>query len=145
MSSSTNADFFPMKVIIAGSRGINMGMSQIDDIVSLSGFDVGEVVSGGARGIDLCGETWATFKGLPIKRFPAIWRDRDGSRNMNAGRLRNSEMARYADALIAIWDCHSTGTAHMIDQANYYGLAPFIYVYDARPGAVNKPKRYPFE
>lgn len=72
-----------------------------------------------------------------------MWRDADGNLRMSAGFKRNSEMARYADGLIAIWDGRSNGTKHMIDQANHYGMGErgMIYVYDARPGAVNKPKQ----
>lgn len=70
-----------------------------------------------------------------------MWRDKDGRRDLQAGLKRNSEMARYAEALITVWDGRSSGTRHMIDQANYYGLK-YIYVFDARPGAINKPKQY---
>lgn len=129
-----------MKTIIAGSRWIT-DATVVYRAIDLSGFNITEVVSGGARGVDTIGEMWAAYWGVSIKRFPAIWRDKDGQRDLQAGLKRNSEMARYADALIAVWDGRSSGTKHMIDQANYYGLK-HIYVYNARFGAVNKPKRY---
>lgn len=129
-----------MRTIIAGSRWIT-DATAVYRAIDLSGFKISEVVSGGARGVDAIGEMWAAYWGIPIKRFPAIWRDKDGQRDMQAGLKRNSEMARYADALIAVWDGRSSGTKHMIDQANYYGLK-HIYVYDARPGAVNRSKVY---
>lgn len=129
-----------MKIIIAGSRHLS-NERLVYNAIELAGFKITEVVSGGARGIDSLGEMWAVWHGIPIKQFPAQWRDKDGGYDSAAGRKRNSEMARYADGLIAIWDGRSTGTKHMIDQANYYGLK-HIYVYDARPGAINKPKQY---
>jgi hypothetical protein len=102
-----------MKVIIAGSRGIrptgedsDMCFGWFDD----SGFDITEVVSGGARGIDTFGEIYAIKRNIQIKRFPANW----GEYGRAAGPMRNEEMAQYADALLAIWDGKSRGTAHMI-------------------------------
>lgn len=129
-----------MKTIIAGSRWIT-DAAMVYRAIDLSGFNITEVVSGRQRGVDTIGEMWAAYWGIPVKPFPAIWRDKDGNRDMGAGLKRNSAMARYAEALIAVWDGRSSGTKHMIDQANYYRLKR-IYVYDARPGAVNKPKRY---
>lgn len=129
-----------MKTIIAGSRWIT-DATVVYRAIDLAGFNITEVVSGGARGVDTIGEMWAAYWGIPIKPFPAIWRDKDGQRDLQAGLKRNSAMARYADALIAVWDGRSPGTKHMIDQANYYGLK-HIYVYNAQPSAVNMPKRY---
>ena len=37
-------------------------------------------------------------------------------------------MAQYADALIAVWDGESKGTANMITQARQKGLDVFIYL-----------------
>lgn len=111
-----------MKTIIAGSRDIT-SYSAVELAVLASGFDVTEVVSGTARGVDRNGELWATATGVPIKRFPADWK-RYGVR---AGLIRNKEMAAYADALIAVWDGQSSGTAHMIKSAQARGLKVFVY------------------
>lgn len=99
-----------MKVIIAGSRGITNGRV-IEQAIILSKYDITEVVSGTARGVDQLGETWATMAGRKIKRFPANWE----AHGKKAGFLRNVDMSEYADALIAIWDGESRGTMHMID------------------------------
>lgn len=100
-----------MKVIIAGSRSIEEDWILVDHCVRLSGYEITEVVSGGARGIDTSGEQFAIIRGIPFKRFPADW----NSKGKSAGILRNIEMANYADALIAIWDGKSKGTLHMIN------------------------------
>ena len=47
-----------MKVIIAGSRGVE-DYALVEEAVKQSGFDITEVVSGTARGVDLLGEHWA--------------------------------------------------------------------------------------
>jgi len=117
-----------MKVIIAGGRGFN-------DLEKLSNFcdtilsnieeDI-EIVSGTANGADKLGEKYAKEKGYAIKQFPADW-DAHGK---SAGYIRNAEMAKYADALIAFWDGKSKGTKHMIDLAKYYKLKVKIIIYN---------------
>lgn len=91
-------------------------------------FAITEVVSGGASGIDSLGERWAnnnyTPDGnkIPIKKFPAKW-DENGK---IAGILRNKEMAKYAHALIAIWDGRSPGTMNIIKEATKEGLEIYV-------------------
>ena len=110
-----------MKVIIAGGRKI-IDYSLVEKAVKESGFDITEVVSGKARGVDLLGETWAVHHNLPVKLFPADWtKYRNG-----AGPIRNKQMAEYADALIVVWDGKSSGTADMIENAKKRGLKVYI-------------------
>ena len=100
------------KVIVAGSRDgfeegqVWMALSHelVSDIPEL------EIVSGGARGVDSFGESWAYEANVDVKRFPADW-DTHGKK---AGFLRNVDMSRYADRLIAFWDGKSKGTGHMV-------------------------------
>lgn len=110
-----------MKTIIAGSRTITSKFV-IGEAVLESKFDITEVVSGAARGVDEIGEQWAEEHGVPIKRFPAEW-EFYGKR---AGPVRNVEMAKYAEALVAVWDGKSKGTQHMIREAQKRGLKWFI-------------------
>jgi hypothetical protein len=112
-----------MKTIIAGSRNIK-NISIIYQTVYESGFDITEVVSGAARGVDKLGEQWATENNIPIKRMPANW----NLYGKSAGPIRNNEMADYADALIAIWDGKSKGTKWMIDAANKRGLKIYVKI-----------------
>lgn len=106
-----------MRVIVAGSREIT-DMSVVESAIADSGFEIEEIVCGGAAGVDSLGAAWAQERGIPVKWFPAQWH-RYG--NM-AGQERNIDMARYADALIAVWDGYSTGTAHMLHIAPMHGL-----------------------
>lgn len=112
-----------MKVIIAGSRTIRKPEIVVAAIEA-SGFapQITQVVSGGAGGPDTYGEQWAHARGLPIKRFLAEWH-RYGKR---AGPLRNREMAAYSEALIAVHDGKSRGTANMIEEATKRGLKVFV-------------------
>lgn len=109
-----------MKVIIAGSRTIRDYL-QIVLAVRESGFEVTEVVCGGAAGVDALGKEWARDNDIPVKLFPADW-----SKGKAAGHIRNGEMARYAQALVAIHDGQSPGTADMIRQAERAGLLVYV-------------------
>lgn len=64
------------------------------------------VISGGARGIDQRAAAAARENGLAVREYPADW-DRYGKR---AGYLRNEEMVKAADLVIAFWDGESPGT-----------------------------------
>lgn len=112
-----------MKVIIAGSRDITK-YNTVEQAVKLSGFEITEVVSGKARGVDTLGEVWALTHNIPVASFPANW----NKHGRAAGPIRNCEMAEYAEALIAVYDGESTGTANMITQARSKGLDVFIYL-----------------
>jgi hypothetical protein len=110
-----------MRVIIAGSRSIT-DYDFVCRVIEESCFDVTEVVSGTARGVDQLGERWAKDNGIPVAHFPADW-DKYGK---SAGYVRNTDMGDYADALIAVWDGESRGTNHMVDIMSRLGK--FIYV-----------------
>lgn len=127
-----------MRTIIAGSRSIK-NYSTVAQAIRESGFSISEVVEGEAPGVDRLGKRWARKHNIPIKPFPAKWDDlshpnarikinRYGRKyDANAGHRRNREMAQYADALVAVWDGISPGTATMIQYAEEEGLEVFIY------------------
>lgn len=105
------------KVIIAGSRGF----CDFDHLRQVCNFflkdmrekyDI-EIVSGTARGADKLGEQYALSSGFKLTRFPADW----NTHGKQAGFLRNTQMAEYADALISFQLNGSRGTAHMIKEA----------------------------
>lgn len=112
-----------MKTIIAGSRSIT-DIRHVYDAVRASGFEITEVVSGKARGVDTLGEWFAIRKGIPFTRFEADW-SKEGS---VAGYNRNQRMGDYGEALIAVWDGRSVGTAHMIGVAFVAGLRIYVHV-----------------
>jgi hypothetical protein len=101
-----------MKLIIAGSRGIDARIAFYYTYKwqAKNHLEVTELISGTASGPD---RVPLLMKGLgsnvPVKEFPADW-NKYGKR---AGMLRNLEMAKYADALLLIWDGESRGSANM--------------------------------
>jgi len=100
-----------MRVIIAGSRTIS-DPHELQKAIANSKFLITEVISGDARGVDKMGEAWARANKIPVCVMPADW-ERYGRA---AGFRRNRQMAHAGDALIALWDGSSRGTADMIRQ-----------------------------
>lgn len=102
-----------MRLLIAGSRTLSPTHAGIDSAFCDFLFvksEVTEVVSGGARGSDDAGESWAAANRIPVKRFPADW-DKYGK---SAGKRRNAQMADYADMAIVFWDGESNGATDMV-------------------------------
>jgi hypothetical protein len=112
-----------MKVIIAGSR-IGFSSLQVYNFIEwfvVPEIEITEVVSGKASGVDKFGELWAEVHNIPVKPFPADWKSYGNA----AGPIRNEEMAKYADGLIAFCKTKSKGTTNMIKQAERYNLRIF--------------------
>lgn len=103
------------KVIIAGSRTITLTNDELDAYLKAFLDDDQylnlEVVCGMANGVDKCGERYAIVGAIPITRFPANW-----DLGRGAGFIRNAEMAKYADALLLIFDGQSKGSLNMKQQ-----------------------------
>lgn len=118
-----------MKVIIAGSRTISdyftidYAISQALQEWNISIRDIKEIVSGKGRGVDTIGEQWASQHSIPVVSFPAKWVAYGNA----AGPIRNQQMAVYADALVAIWDGKSRGTADIIQRAKTRRLKVYVY------------------
>lgn len=115
-----------IKVIIAGGRNFD-DFNKLCQVCAefLQDQNNVEIVSGAYKGADLLGERYAAERNYPIKQFPADWR-RYGK---SAGLKRNTEMANYADMLIAFWDEKSKGTKNMIDLATQAGLKVKVFYF----------------
>lgn len=102
-----------MKLIIAGSRTIDLSIGDFDEYFYRFNLSVDpedtEIISGTAKGVDIAGERYAKERSLPVHRFPADW----GKYGKGAGHIRNKQMAEYADALLLIWDGKSKGSYNM--------------------------------
>ena len=111
-----------MRTIIAGSRALT-DYAAVCAAIEAAGWEITEVVSGCAAGADKLGEQWAAERGIPIRRSPADWK----TYRRAAGPRRNREMAGYAEALVAVWDGQSRGTANMIELAKRAGLRVYVH------------------
>jgi YspA, cpYpsA-related SLOG family len=108
-----------MRVIIAGGRDFD-DMQALVVAIKESGFEITEVVSGGATGADTLGLYWARANGVSERIFQAKW----AKHGLAAGPRRNREMAQYADALIAMPG--GRGTSNMVNEAQRRGLPVYI-------------------
>lgn len=111
-----------MKTIVAGSREITDPIL-VEIAIASCGWQISMLIHGAARGVDTMAEDWAVANGVPVFSFPANW-DAFGKK---AGMIRNRQMAMNADALVAVWDGKSRGTANMIRIAEERGLRVFVY------------------
>lgn len=114
-------------LIIAGGRDFSdhvLAYEQIHQCVHSIDDEV-TIVSGGAKGADAMGETYAHLYELPLIRYPAKW-DEHGRA---AGPIRNSEMSEIGTDLLAFWDERSRGTKDMITKAKSKGLTVTIVYY----------------
>lgn len=113
-----------MKLVIAGTREYTNYIfvrETVDYTIEKYNWDVTEIVSGGAIGVDGLGERYARDRGIPVKVFEADW----DNKKKKAGTLRNTKMAKYADALIA-FPSSGPGTKNMIRQMKSLGKPVFV-------------------
>lgn len=110
------------RVIIAGSRSFNDYGLLREHCPSILQEKMKThrviIVSGHACGADSLWERFANEFSLPFELHPAKWR----LLGKAAGMVRNAEMAKCSDELIAFWDGESRGTRHMINFARKRGL-----------------------
>lgn len=115
-----------MKIIVAGGRDFWKYDIIVGAIQKYTEDSDWELVCGMAPGVDTVAYDYAEMNGIPIHKFYADW-DRFGN---SAGHIRNEEMAKFADALIAVWDGKSPGTKNMIERAIDHGLMIRIVDYN---------------
>lgn len=126
------------RVIIAGSRDFQdypLLVSTMDRLLANVKEDV-VVVCGKARGADSLGEQYARERGYQILEYPADWK----TYGKAAGCIRNEEMAKNADALVAFWDGKSCGTENMIQLGYRYKLKVRVKIYRTEGGADEYPQ-----
>lgn len=97
-----------MKIIVAGSKYYN-SKKKIYSTIEGAGFDITEIVTGGADGVERMAEWWAKENDVPLKIFTEGVMD-----YKNQVYTRYDCMADYAEGLIAIWKNKSKDTEYII-------------------------------
>jgi phosphoribosylpyrophosphate synthetase len=78
-------------------------------------MNIAKIISGGANGADKIAEQFANNYNIPFIEIRADWR-----LGKAAGILRNTEIIKQADIIIAFWDGKSKGTLDSINKAHLY-------------------------
>jgi hypothetical protein len=103
-----------MKLAIVGSRTVSdlqLVYDEADEIHAVT--PVTELISGGAQGADSLGESWAKSRGIPIRHLIPDWK----KHGRGAGIMRNTDIVKQADQVIAFWDGTSRGTQDTMRKA----------------------------
>lgn len=98
-----------MRLAIVGSRTFN-NKALLENTLNNHKDRITLVVSGGAKGADSLGESWAVQNNIPVKVFKPEWHKYGKS----AGTVRNKLIIQECDMCIAFWDGKSKGTANSI-------------------------------
>ncbi len=115
-----------IKLAVVGSRSITdsqvveHGIQRILDL----GIVISVIVSGGCSGPDTLGANWAEQHNIPCDIYLPDW-DKYG---MRAGFVRNEDIVKNSDMVLAIWDGKSKGTEDSMNHARILGK-PLITVY----------------
>lgn len=135
----------PSKVIVSGSRSIT-SYAVVKECIEtgLKKLRLPKptlIIEGEAGGVDLLAKQWAIENKVPVDPNPANWNAFDKA----AGGIRNREQAMKGEALIAIWDGISTGTANQIAWVAVYGLPIYVAVIEKILPTKEKPIAKPVE
>ena len=132
-----------MKLVIAGTRSfadrfsmfVDSGAEVVERALERDDLplpeDVDVVLSGEASGPDQWGEAFASSRDITVDRYPPEW-DKYEDTNRLAPYVRNREMAKEGDVLVAFWDGKSGGTEHMIDKAMEQGMTKHVVRMDKK-------------
>jgi hypothetical protein len=104
-----------MRLAIIGSRNF-IDYNFLKEVLEPYKSQINLVVSGGARGTDSLGEKWAIENKIPTSIFFADWE----THGKSAGFIRNHEIIKNCDKVIAFWDGVSKGTGHSITLCSKY-------------------------
>lgn len=108
LSKYMNEGEIKMNVAVVGSRKFD-NYKLLESV--LNQYNITEIISGGARGADTLAEKYAKLNLIPIKIFQPDWK-KYGRR---AGIVRNVDIIKSANLVIAFWDGKSNGTKNSIN------------------------------
>ena len=116
-----------MRVAVIGSRSFNdydLMKKTLDEIK-----DISLIVSGGAKGADSFGESYARAKGINTLIFIPDW-EKHGKA---AGFIRNKDIVKNSNMIVAFWDGESRGTKNSIDMAEKLGKKVIVVKFTRIP------------
>ena len=112
-----------MIVAIIGSRSLSVDSFE----KYVGGDDV--IISGGADGIDQCAVSYAIKNGIAYEEILPDYKKYGKA----APIIRNKEIVRRADKIIAFWDGKSRGTLFTVNYAKGLGVPCEIILMNKNP------------
>ena len=103
-----------MKLAIIGSRGLNIN---IGEKLPEKYRKPDMIISGGARGIDTLARQYAEKNGIELEEIKPDYEQY----GKYAPHIRNNEIIKKADVVIAFWDGKSRGTSSVIKKCRKIG------------------------
>ncbi len=103
----------PVRFAVVGSRDFPSEDMVVSTVYRLPRNAI--IVSGGAKGVDTWAEKTARYHGKVVDIYPANWKKYGKS----AGFIRNNDIIKNSDIVIAFLHNGSRGTKHSISLAKY--------------------------
>ncbi len=116
-----------MKIAIVGSRSFTdyaLLVAEVERLEASLSTKITGIVSGGAKGIDTLAEAYAREHSIPMQ----IIRPDYATYGRRAPLVRNKEIVKAADVVLAIWDGQSPGTAHALKMARELGIKTIVVI-----------------
>ena len=110
-----------MRIAIVGSRDYP-DLAKVRDYVNSLPDDT-VIITGGARGVDSEAESAARASGLTVVIHEAEWH----LHGRKAGPIRNTEVVKDCDKLVAFWDGKTPGTKDVVSKASKAGKLDEVF------------------
>lgn len=91
--------------------------------------DYGQIITGGANGVDTLAERWAARRGIEVITYKPQY---EVYGNKYAPLQRDKDMVNACDVVIAFWDGKSNGTKFTIDYAREIGVPVIVHLIEER-------------
>ncbi len=104
-----------MYIAIVGSRSFSdyeLFTEKMIELLVVNTIMPTKIISGGAKGVDTLAEQFAEQFNIPTEIIKPDW-----TLGRGAGMIRNSEIIKNANVVVAFWDGKSKGTADSINKA----------------------------
>lgn len=118
-----------MNVAIVGSRTFDNYQKLKTELDNLQvKCPINKIISGGARGADSLAARYANANQITLLEYIPDWK----THGRKAGILRNYDIVREADMVIAFWDGISKGTKHSIGLGQRLHKDVIIYKFEKK-------------
>jgi hypothetical protein len=111
-----------MKVGVIGSRNFN-DYELVKE--TLTKLDITLLISGGAKGADSLGERYASENNITTLIFKPDW----VKHGKGAGMIRNTDIVKNSDIVVAFWNGESKGTLDSIRKSEKLNKGLMIIKY----------------